>query len=98
MRRAVPIVALLILAWAGTSPAHAQDGRCHTDWSDAAPIVKRENLVPAREVHEQVRKRHLGEPIRITLCEEKGQFVYRLVLQDGAGKVKNLTLDARKPF
>lgn len=98
MRRAFAIIALTILAWAGLSPAHAQEGRCYADWSEAGPIVRREGLVPAREVHEQARKRHLGEPIRITLCEEKGQFVYRLVLQDGAGKVKNLTLDARKPF
>jgi uncharacterized membrane protein YkoI len=55
-------------------------------------------LVSAQELHEQARKRHLGEPIRVTLCQEKGRFVYRIVLQDAAGRVTNLTVDARKPF
>jgi uncharacterized membrane protein YkoI len=98
--RAVLQIAVLAaaLAAAGARVAAAEDGKCFADWSTAAPIVRREKLVSAQELHEQARKRHLGEPIRVTLCQEKGRFVYRIVLQDAAGRVTNLTVDARKPF
>ena len=101
MRRLSEITALaaILLAMATHAPASANEqGKCYQSWTEATPIVKREQLVPAKELHEQARKRHLGEPIRITLCEENGRFVYRLVLQDATGKVKNMTVDAKRPF
>ncbi len=99
MRNALHIVALAAALGAHVPRTFASEAeKCYSSWSEAAPIVKREQLATAKEIHEQVRKRNLGEPIRITLCEEKGRFAYRLMLQDGSGKVKNLTIDARRPF
>ena len=95
MRSLRTLVAMLVVC-GGFQPAVAQQGKCY-EWSDAAPIVRREKLMSAKDVHEQARRRFDGELIRITLCEEKGQFVYKLVLQDG-GKVRYLTVDARAPF
>lgn len=99
MRRPLHIAILVAATLAQAAHARASEAdKCYPSWTEAAPIVKREQLVSAKDVHEQARKRQIGEPIRITLCEEKGQFVYRLVLQDASGKVKNLTVNARRPF
>lgn len=99
MRRLLDIalLAAAILAPMPLAPASEAD-KCYPSWTEAAPIVKREQLVSAKDIHEQARKRQIGEPIRITLCEEKGHYVYRLVLQDASGKVRNLTVNARRPF
>lgn len=76
--------------------AAADQDKCY-EWSDAAPIVRREKLASAKDVHDQARRRLDGDLIRITLCEEKGEFVYKLIVQDG-GKLRNLTVNARAPF
>ncbi len=81
----------------GMGPARAQQATCY-EWSEAAPIVAREKLVSAAEIHVKARAARMGELIRITLCEEGGRYVYRLVLQQPGGKVQNLTVDARRPF
>jgi len=99
MRAKLVLAAICIAASASAGAAAAHDSdKCYPEWSDAAPIVKRERLVTAKDLHEQARKRHLGEPIRIMLCEEQGRYLYRVVLQDAHGKVRNVTLDARRPF
>ena len=77
--------------------AVAQPVKCY-EWTEAAPIVAREKLVSAAEVHRQARTEMQGELIRITLCEEGGDWIYRIVVQKGGGKVENRTVNARKPF
>ncbi len=72
--------------------------RCYPDWSDAAPIVKREQLTSTKDLLQQARAQRLGDLVRITLCEQQGRFVYRLVLLEAKGRVTNLTVDARRPF
>lgn len=83
------------------SPLQAADARldrCYDDWSSAAPIVRREELMPTKDVNEQARARKLGDLVRITLCERRGQFVYRLVLLEPKGRLVEQIVDARRPF
>lgn len=95
MRKLMILLAFLLTP-GSIFAAVAEQGKCY-EWTEAAPIVAREKLASAKDVHEQARKRLPGQLIRITLCEDKGQFIYKLVLQEGS-RVRHLTVDARAPF
>ena len=71
---------------------------CFADWSDAGPVVRREALVAVRIVHELARQQKIGDLVKVTLCEENGRYVYRLVVREPTGRIVALTTDARKPF
>jgi uncharacterized membrane protein YkoI len=74
----------------------ASEAKCWTDWSEAAAVVRRETLMPVERVNKLARDRHPGaEIIKVTLCEEHGKFVYRLVLREKQGQLKSELLDAR---
>ncbi len=88
---------VLVLAPAGLQASTSEPHTCYA-WSDAAPIVQREKLMSAKDMQEQTRKQLDGALLRLTLCEEKGQFVYKLVVQDDGGKVKHVTVNAKAPF
>ena len=72
--------------------------RCYADWSDAGPIVRQQALVAVKDIHEIARKRQIGDLVKVTLCEENGRYVYRLVVREPTGRIVALTIDARKPF
>jgi uncharacterized membrane protein YkoI len=73
--------------------------RCYADWSQAAPIVRRESLVATAELHQHARTRKLGDLVRITLCEEGGRYVYRLVVLEPTNRtLTQHVVDARQPF
>lgn len=91
----VPALALSMLI---AVPAWAGEGRCYSDWSDAGPIVRKNDLTPATELPKLARSKVDGDLAKITLCEEGGTFVYKLVFFDAAGQVINLTVDAKNPF
>ncbi len=101
-KRANIIVVAAALALGGaadsTAAADVPPDRCFADWSAAAPVVRAEALMPAKDVHEQARIRHIGDVVRMTLCEERGRFVYRLVVREPKGQVVTRVVDARKPF
>jgi uncharacterized membrane protein YkoI len=90
-------------------PATAQDARpqaarigtepkCWPDWSEAAVIVRRETLMPVERVNKLARDKHPGaEIIKVTLCEEDGKFMYRVVLRERQGHLQSVILDARLP-
>lgn len=91
----LPIVAAALTVGAAATPA-AADGRCYGDWSDAAPIVAREQLRSARDVQDMARLELGGDVVRIVLCEADGGFVYRLVLRRLDGRIGNLTVSAAR--
>ncbi len=95
MRRCTVSMALVPLI---TLPAHAKNDACFDSWSEAAPIVQRERLVSTHDLYQQLRDRHSGDVIRITLCREDNRFVYRVVLRQESGRLVNHSLDARRPF
>lgn len=88
----------LALAAVVIASAPARAGGCYADWSDAAPIVKKEGLTTIEALAETARGKLSGDIVKTTLCEEGGGFVYRLLIREPAGKLVNHTVDARAPF
>lgn len=93
LARMLAVSAVVIAVVAG--PASA-DERCFGDWSDAAPVVAREQLRSARDVQDTARQELGGDIVRILLCEEPEGFVYRLVLRHSDGRIGKLTVSARR--
>jgi len=85
-----------VVVLAGTVDGRAAS-RCYAEWSEAAPIVAREKLRSARDVHDMAREELGGEVVRIVLCDraEEG-FVYRLVLRRLDGRIGTLTVTATR--
>lgn len=61
-----------------------------SDWGTAGEIVRTQGL---RTV-EQIAKASKGQIVKATLCKEGGKYIYRLVVRDGAGQLKNVVLSA----
>jgi len=94
------VLSVLALLSARTS-CHAEglkSPRCYPDWSVAAAIVRKERLVAIAELHEILRNRFAGELVKARLCEKDGRFVYRVIVRQRNGVIRNLTVDARRPF
>ncbi len=71
---------------------------CYADWSVAAPIVRKEGLATVETLARRAQAKISGDIVKTTLCEEKGGFVYRLLIRDAGGRLSNKTVDARAPF
>ncbi len=97
---AVVLFAVLFatLALTPAPAAIGQSVRCFDDWSDAAPIVLRERLVPARDLHSWARKRLKSKVIRVTLCQDGDRYIYRLLVRGPKGRIRNRTVEARGPL
>jgi hypothetical protein len=101
LRSTCALGAFLFAALMALSPAPAAIGesvRCFEDWSDAAPIVQSEQLIPTRELQTWVRKRLKGKVIRVTLCQDGDRYVYRLLVREPKGRIRNRTVDAKGPL
>lgn len=94
---ALAVLAVIIAGTTGRATASPPD-RCFADWSEAAEIVRAKALVTAKDVHERARIGQIGDVVRMTLCEEGGRYVYRLVIREAKGQVIKLTVDAKTPF
>lgn len=95
MRQSLAIFfALLCLA---SAPATAGE-ECFADWSEAAPIVRKEGLATVESLSGQARDKLDGEIVKTTLCQERGSYVFRLIVRRANGQLKSVTLDARRPF
>jgi uncharacterized membrane protein YkoI len=88
----------LVIAAIAITSAPARAGGCYPDWSDAAPIVKKEGLTTIEALAATARGKLSGDIVKTTLCEEGGGFVYRLLIREPAGRLVNRTVDARAPF
>ncbi len=72
--------------------AAGADG-CLADWGKAGEIVRQQGL----QTVEQLTKMPgvvAGEIVKATLCAEQGGYVYRLVVRDKAGQLKNVVVSA----
>ncbi|MFV0296828.1 MAG: PepSY domain-containing protein [Hyphomicrobiaceae bacterium] len=88
------LVGGLIAMWASPAAANPQ---CIPDWSDAAPVVRREGLRSVRDVQDQTRNTLGADVVRITLCKDDGAYIYRLTVRAANGRVSNTTVNARFP-
>lgn len=94
-----PLAILAILATLGLSLAgQASAETCYADWSEAGPIVREQGLVPAKDLQDLAKAKVEGKLIKITLCEDQGSYVYKLVFDQNSGDVVDMTVDAHTPF
>ena len=98
MSRILPLVAVLLASLGLARGSAAAGEQCYSDWSAAAPIVKKEGLLSVEELTPVARQKLNGEIVKVTLCEAKGGFVFRLVVRGLKGDLKTVTVDAKNPF
>jgi uncharacterized membrane protein YkoI len=70
--------------------------QCFADWSAAAAIVTREELVSVEALGRQFRRQKLGDIVKTELCQRNGEFIYRLVVRDPNGRFRSAIYDARR--
>lgn len=88
--RLVPAVALAF----AVLPAGAGE-TCLSDWGAAGEIVRKEGLKTVEQLAKGSPQQLKGQIVRATLCQEPpGTYIYRLVVRDGAGQLRNVVLDA----
>jgi hypothetical protein len=101
LRSTTALGAFVLAALMALSPAPAAVGqsvRCFDDWSDAAPIVLSEKLVPVRDIQAWARKRLKGIVIRVTLCQDGERYIYRILVREPKGRIRNRTVEAHGPL
>ncbi|CAN1725118.1 exported protein of unknown function [Hyphomicrobium sp. 1Nfss2.1] len=93
------IIASLFLLACISPLASSADRTCITDWSIAAPIVHKEKLTTVEALSRIASDRLSGSVIvRTALCEERGEFAYRIIMRDAQGRLSTHIVDARTPF
>lgn len=95
-RRSICLALVALALDVGSARAGALD--CLTNWSVAAQIVKSEGLATVRQLSERAMSSVGGDIIKTVLCKENGGYVYRLVVREPNGRLKNVTVDAHEPF
>lgn len=96
MSRLASLICLVLAATAFGRGAPA--GECFADWSVASPIVKKEGLLSVEDLTPLVKRKMSGDVVKVTLCQDAGGWTYRLVVKDGSGNLKTMTVDAKNPF
>jgi hypothetical protein len=90
------VLATVILAGAGS--AQAQDTRCFANWSEAAQVAKKEQLVGVEQLSRFSKAQLGGDIVKSTLCAIGQRFRYRLIVRPKEGPLRSVEVDARKPF
>lgn len=96
MRRAFFVFLILPLALMPSGAAVAAS-RCINDWSQAAPIVRQEQLFTVEKLTAAARGKIKGDIVKTTLCQDDGAWVFRLIVRV-KGHLKMMTVDAKNPF
>lgn len=97
MRMSIASIALLLVL-AGSMPARAEEKHCFASWSDAAKVVKQEQLVAVEQLSRHAQARLGGSIVKTRLCAIGQRYVYRLVVRLPSGLLRFFMLDAREPF
>jgi hypothetical protein len=95
------LVTGLVCGWlvlAAVSPAGADEPKPCLDWGSAAAIVSKEKLVTVEALTRLAREHLSGDLVRTLLCAENGRYVYKIVVRGPGGHLRNVAVDARKPF
>ena len=87
---AVAAVAGLLL----TAAVEGAEPNC-LSWALAAPVIKKNSLLPGNVIYQMVQSRTGGQIIHASLCDQGGgKFFYKLVVLGAKGDVSNITVDA----
>ncbi len=86
----------LFLAGNGASAANSE--HCFADWSKAAELVRKNKIVDVAHLQRLARKAIGGDIITTRLCERGDQYIYRLVVRGSDGLIRQMTVDASRPF
>lgn len=77
-----------------TAAATEAAARC-LPWKAAAPIIAANGLLSGKAVYGMVQSRIRGKIIQAILCNDKGNFTYKVIVLGPKGDVNNVTVDAR---
>ena len=94
MRRGIEQAAIAVAAGLLlTAAAAAAEPDC-LPWAKAAPVIKKNSLIPGNVIYQKVQSQTGGRIIHASLCDQGGKFVYKLVVLGPKGDVTNVTVDA----
>lgn len=88
---------LLVLALMLAGQSARAENRCINDWSEAAPIVRKEGLYTVEKLTAEARSAIKGSIVKTTLCQDDGTWVFRLIVRV-KGNLKMMTVNAKTPF
>ena len=95
MLRLFLLSAISTLTISGTLPVAFAAPECVADWSTAAQIVVKEQLLTIEQISAAQAGAIPGKIVKTTLCREKDGFVYRLVVRNTGGQLRNIVVDAQ---
>lgn len=90
---ALTAAASLSAAALSSVPSYADDG-CVPDWGAAGTIVREQGLRTVEQVAREARNGVTGKIVQATLCQAGTRYVYRLVVRDPSGLLKNVVVEA----
>lgn len=85
--------ALWLLSASGSTLAG--DERCLSDWGAAGSIVREKGLRTVEQLAGDKKERGVGQIVQVKLCLAGVRYVYRLVVRDPSGSLKNMEVDAK---
>lgn len=91
-----PVLLIILTFMLAHKSAHASS-RCIGDWSEAAPIVRKEGLYTVEKLTAEAHGKIRGNIIKTTLCQDDATWVFRLIVRV-KGNLKMMTVDAKNPF
>jgi hypothetical protein len=86
----LPIAAAMLAA----APAGAEV--CLSDWGIAGEIVRREKLITIEELTRDILPAGQGQIVKSTLCRREAGYIYRFVVRDRAGQLRNTMVPAAR--
>ncbi len=87
----------LVLGATGAWADPSKGSKCFADWSEAAQVVKKEQLVNVEQLNRFAQAQLGGKIVRSTLCAMGSRFLYRLIVRPPKGPLKSVAVDARQP-
>ena len=89
---AVAAVAGLLL----TAAMEAAEPNC-LPWASAAPVIKKNSLLPGNVIYQMVQSRTGGQIIHASLCDQGGKFFYKLATLAGGASNFEVLVDDNGP-
>ena len=71
---------------------------CYGDWSAAARLVHENKIVDVARLEKLARGKVDGRIITTKLCKVDDRYVYHVVVRGSDGRMRRLTVDAKRPF